>query len=121
MSNVEISNNKYNLEGRTQLFSVTLIQLIKPIKVTMMNENIIKQLLKSGTSVGANYCEANGAESKRDFKHKIAICKKEAKETYYWLNLLLNINTEIHDSGKKIIKECHELILIFSKIYSSSK
>ncbi|MBU1017883.1 four helix bundle protein [Patescibacteria group bacterium] len=122
MSNFENPNGKkYDLEDRTEHFAISLIHFIKNIKTTIYNENIIRQLLKSSTSIGANYREANGAEPKRDFKHKIAICKKEAKETQYWLRLLFGTNPDTKEAGGVILKEAHELILIFAKIYSSSK
>jgi len=74
-------------------------------------------VIRSSTSVGANYCEANGASSKRDFRNKIYICKKEIQETKYWLELL----EEMIDEGKKaelglLQKEAQELTLIFNKI-----
>jgi len=75
----------YNLEGRTMKFSENIIDLIKTIKINEINKPIIKQLIRSATSIGANYNEANGASSRKDFKNKIFICKKEAKETKYWL------------------------------------
>lgn len=112
----------YDLEERTVKFSEMLIALCKNIKITVTNENIIKQVLRSATSVGANYREANGAASKTDFKAKIFLCKKEANETMYWLRLLLN---EINENQKVVIKELwqenKELLLIFSKIASSSR
>jgi len=112
----------YDLEERTLKFSESLIGLCKVVKVTITNENIVKQVLRSGTSIGANYCEANGATSKTDFKSKIHICKKEANETMYWLRLLAN---EVEEKQKVLIRELwrenKELLLIFSKIASSSK
>jgi len=112
----------YDLEERTTKFSVSLINLCKVVKVTMVNENIIKQVLRSGTSVGANYREANGATSKTDFKFKIHICKKEANETMYWLGLLGN-EVDVRQKGlvEKLWQENKELLLIFSKIASVSK
>jgi four helix bundle protein len=72
-------------------------------------------------SIGANYCEANEAESKADFIHKIGIVKKEIKEALHWLRLLARSNPEIKDKIKLIWRETHQLLLIFSKIKSSSK
>ena len=69
-----------------------------------------------GTSIGANYAEADGAESKMDFRHKIALCKKEAKETMHWLRLLAKANPEHADACRDLWKETHELTLIFSAI-----
>ena len=115
------NDQKYNLEDRTLNFSKLLIRYIKTIRAITINENIIRQLLKSGTSVGANYREANGAESRRDFRHKISICKKEAKETQYWIALLFESNPEKEENGSHIYQESKELILIFSKIHKSSQ
>lgn len=117
----KLLNDKFNLEERTLKFSQSLIVFLKTIKVNIFNENIIRQLLKSGTSVGANYREANGAESKKDFCHKIGICKKESKESQYWLDLLLSEYQNINDVSKYLKQEVHEYVLMFSKIFKSSK
>lgn len=113
---------EYDLEERTAKFSENLIGLCKGINRSLVNENVIKQLLRSGTSVGANYCEANGATSKVDFKSKIHICKKEAKETMYWLRLLAGMTDEDMKQKVRLLwQESKELTLIFSKIALSSK
>ena len=75
----------------------------------------------SGGSIGANYCEATEAESKKDFVHKIGICKKEIKETRHWLRLLAKSNSEKKEEIRKLWKEAQELLLIFSKIIRSSR
>ena len=82
---------------------------------------LIDQLIRSGTSIGANYTEANGASSRKDFKNKIYICKKEAMETKYWLRLLVKKNEQFGDESRFLWKEAHELTLIFSKISKSSQ
>ncbi len=113
---------EYDLEKRTGEFSIKLISLCKKIKVSIINENIIKQILRSGTSIGANYCEANGATSKADFKSKIHICKREAKETVYWLSLLKEVSDEfVLVNIDELWQEAKELSLIFGKIALSSK
>ena len=76
---------------------------------------------RSVTSVAANYCEANNASSKKDFKNKIFICKKEIQETKYWMELLARTNLEHKDELRKLWKETHELTLIFNKIIFSLK
>ena len=85
---------EYDLEKRLHQFSINLICLLKTVKIKIINENIIRQLLKSWTSIWANYNEANWASSRKDFRNKIYICKKESQETEYWINLLLNINEQ---------------------------
>jgi|SRR5579884_1924884 len=112
----EISNKKYDLEERTAKFAEEIIALCKKTPKTVIANPIISQLIRAGTSIGANYCEANGASSKKDFKNKIFICKKEAKETKYWLRLLANAVQEIKDDCRKLWQEAQELTLIFSKI-----
>ena len=72
---------KYNLEDRTARFGRAIIQFAKQVPENSVTRPIITQLVKSGTSVGANYCEADNAETRKDFKHKICICRKEVKET----------------------------------------
>ena len=110
---------QYDLEERTAVFGENIISLSKSIKRDTINRPIISQLIRSATSVGANYMEADGAESKRDFKHKIAICKKEAKETRHWLRMLSVAVPDFADKCRDYWKEANELTLIFSKIYNS--
>ncbi len=113
----EFSNKrKYDLEERTAKIAERIIRLVKSIKITPVNKRIISQLVGSGGSIGANYCEANEAESKRDFIHKISICKKEIKETQHWLRLLAKSNPKKKDIIKEIKQEGQELLLIFSKV-----
>lgn len=90
----------YGLEKRTVNFGRNVVKLCKGVPNSKLNDPITSQLLRSATSVGANYFEANGASSKRDFRNKIHICKKEAKETTYWLSILEDIATD-----KDILRE----------------
>jgi len=119
MSNTK--NPKYDLEERTAIFAENLILFLKTIKETTLNKPILTQLIRSGTSMGANYCEADGAESKKDFQHKMGICKKEAKETKYWIHMLSLLHPEKKDELRILWKEAQELTLIFSKIIINSK
>jgi four helix bundle protein len=89
-----INGGIYNLEERTVKFSGEVILFVKSLNRDVVNIPLINQLVKSATSIGANYCEANGASSRRDFKNKIFICKKEAKETKYWLQIMAQANPE---------------------------
>jgi len=116
--------NKYDLEERTIIFSESVIELCKRIDKNIITIPIINQLLRCGTSIGANYCEANGASSKKDFKNKIYICKKEAKETRYWLKLLkksISANNELLNLFDNIFDEAYQLLCIFSKIAFNTK
>jgi len=106
---------EYNLEKRTKFFSRCLLKTLKNIKLDYYNKSIISQLVRSGTSIGANYCEAINASSRKDFRNKIFICKKEAEETKYWLELLAETNKEKKDDLKKLWLEVQELLKIFQK------
>jgi four helix bundle protein len=82
---------------------------------------LISQLVSAGTSVGANYMEADGAESKKDFRHKIGICKKESKETKHWLRMISKANPNKNMECRRLSQEAQELTLIFSSIILSCK
>lgn len=112
---------KYNLEDRTINFAEEIIDLCKKATKDQSTLIITGQLLRAGTSIGANYAEANGASSKKDFKNKIFICKKEAIETKYWLRLLSKNEKGLIEECRKLWREAHELTLIFSKIAKSTK
>lgn len=114
-------SNKYDLEERTASFAEDIIELCKKAPKNEVTIPIIGQLVRSGTSIGANYCEANGASSKKDFKNKIFTCKKESKETKYWLRILAKAVEEFKEKCRTLWQEAQEFTLIFSKIASSIK
>jgi four helix bundle protein len=111
----------YDLEERTGAFGKSVIRLMKCLVIRDLNRNIIDQLLRSATSVGANYCEANGASSGKDFRNKIHICKKEIRETKYWIEMLSETEESKKNELRMLWKEAHELNLIFNKIASRLK
>jgi len=121
MSKTVDTKKKFDLEERTAKFGEGLVVFLKGIKPVPVLLPILTQLLRAGTSIGANYCEANGASSKKDFVNKIYICKKEANETKYWLRILAKAIPEQAEKCREFWKEAQELTLIFSKIISSSK
>lgn len=117
MTNEDINNKKkYDLAERTSKFGKLVIIFLKEIPDNTMNRPLISQLIRSGTSIGANYMEADCAESKKDFRYKIGICKKEAKETTHWLNMMAIANPEKTERCEILSQEAHELTLIFSAI-----
>ena len=111
---------KYDLEERTAKFSEAVIALCKKVVITPITGPIINQLIRSATSIGANYSEATGGSSKKDFRNKIFICKKESKETQYWLRMLAKALDELKEECRKLWQEAQELTLIFSKIASNT-
>jgi len=123
-SSNEVQNpnvQKYDLEERTANIGEKIIEFVKTLERNEINHSLIGQLVRAGTSIGANYMEADGAESKKDFHHKIAICKKESKEAKHWLRMIRKANPSKAVECNKLWQEAHELTLIFSSIYLSKK
>ena len=120
---VQNSNVKkpYDLEERTAQFGENIIDFAKSLTKDRVNAELIRQIIRSGTGIGANYAEADAAESKRDFRHKIALCKKESKETKYWLRMLARANPSRKNDCARSWNEAQELTLIFSSIILSSR
>jgi four helix bundle protein len=115
------SEKIYDLVERASKFGEIIIDFAKTLSRNEINRPLLSQIVRSGTSMGANYMEADCAESKKDFQHKIAICKKESKETLHWIRMIAHANSERKDECRKIYKECHELLLIFSAILRNKK
>ena len=116
MTNEQINNKKYDLEERTAQFAEEIIKFCRKIPVNSITLPIITQLVKAGTSIGANYGEADDAESGKDFKHKIGICKKESRETKYWLRIITVAVPQLKEGADIFWKEAKELNLIFNAI-----
>lgn len=110
--------NKYDLEERTAKFGESIIIFSSKIKPGIITNPLISQLVRSATSIGANYMEANAASSKKDFRNKIYICKKESQETKHWLRMLAKALPAYVTEIKALWKESQELTLIFGKIVS---
>ncbi|MFH1427910.1 MAG: four helix bundle protein [Patescibacteria group bacterium] len=114
--------NYYDLEDRTLKFAKRVREFIKKISKTISNIQDAKQLNNASGSVGANYIEANEAISKKDFVHRIKICRKEAKESRYWL-ILIDINNldDLNEEKNYLINEVTELMKIFGAILEKCK
>ena len=107
---------KFDLEERTAVFGENVIVFAKRIPTNPVATPLISQLVRSATSVGANYCEADTAPTKKDFKYRIGICQKEAKETKHWLRMVAKAEPKLADESRTLWKEARELTLIFSAI-----
>lgn len=120
-----MSNDKkekvYDLEERTAKFGEDIIEFVKRLPKNVLTIPLISQLVKAGTSVGSNYCEADCAESRRDFEHKLGICKKESKESKHWLRMIAKAVPELKDEARKLWQEANELNLIFTSIVKKSR
>jgi four helix bundle protein len=109
------------LERRTRDFAILVIRLCAILPNTPEARVIREQLTKSGTSMGANYREANRSRSKADFKNRVAICESEARETEYWLDLLIRLEWVPKEKIRQVYKECGELLAIFTAIGKKCK
>ena len=107
----------FDLEERTAEFGEELIRFCKKIPRSPENNRLIDQLIGCGTSVGANYCEANEGVSKKDFKYSIGRCVKEAKETKFFLRMIAASEPALVDEARNLYREAKELHLIFASIY----
>ena len=119
--NNKLQTRQYDLEERVTVFSENLITFCKTLGITVISKSLIDQLIRSGTSIGANYMEANACNSRKDFINKVTIARKESKETLYWFRLLSTQFPDRKDILRTLWKECHELSLILGGILKSSK
>jgi len=112
---------KYDLEERTAKFGEDIIETCKKVARSPITDQIVAQLVACGTSVGANYCEADCAESRKDFEHKIGICKKESRESKHFFRMLAKAVPELANEARILWKEANELNLIFTTIVIKSR
>ena len=122
MTNGENTNSegrKYDLEERTAKFGEAVIAFARGIPRDPVTTPLISQVVRAGTSVGANYCEADDAVSRKEFKHKIGTCKKEARETKFWLRQIAAAAPDCKAECRTLWQEAKELHLIFAKIWRS--
>jgi four helix bundle protein len=122
MRNIITNPKKYDLEERTLRFAQQVRVFVKMLPRTISNIEDGRQAIRASGSIGANYIEANEALSKKDFIMRIKICRKEAKESTYWLKLLdINENAEMREIQNSLIKEAKELMMIFGSIIRKSQ
>jgi four helix bundle protein len=114
-------NQKYDLIERTAIFGENVIDFVKTVDKNEITRPLINQIVRSSTSIGANYMEADCAESRKDFEHKIGICRKEAKETMHWFRMLARAINKDHETCRLLWKESQEFVFIFSTIIKKSK
>lgn len=114
-------NKKYDLRKRTAKFGEDIINFAKKIPENSITRTLISQLVRAGTSVGANYCEADDASTKRDFFYKIGTCRKESKESKHWLQMIITAVPFLQNEAKVLSVEAQELNLIFSAIINNRK
>lgn len=113
--------NRSDLERRTKEFALSVMRIVSKLTENSIGRVISYRLMKSGTSIGANYREAGRAESKADFVHKLALVEKEAAETMYWLELLNESHLIPGDKLEHLMDECYQLLSIFSAAGKTAK
>jgi four helix bundle protein len=112
---------RFDLEERTARFGEAVITLAKRIPVKPVTECLIRQFVDAGTSVGANYCEADDAGSKKEFRYRISICKRESRESKHWLRMIAGAVPDLKEDARTLWREAKELHLIFCAIYRGKK
>lgn len=110
----------FDLEERTAAFGEQIIRFVKTIPRGVNfpeNNRLIDQLVGAGTSIGANYCEANEGVSKKDFRHPVSRCVKEAKETRFFLRMIAASEPQLAEQARELYREANELVRIFASMY----
>jgi len=115
------NNHKFDLEDRTLDFAKQIIRLCKTLTNNTVNFKLVDQIIRSAGSVGANYREANDCLGKKDFGHRLRISRKEAKETIFWLELILEANPETKEKVDLLIDECTQIRNILSAIIKKTE
>ncbi|HKD37514.1 MAG TPA: four helix bundle protein, partial [Pirellulales bacterium] len=108
---------QFDLEERTARFGEVIIAFAKRIALSAITEPLIRQLVKSATSIGANYCEADDAGSKKEFRYRISVCKRESRESKHWLRMIVAASPESKADARALWQEAKELHLIFAAIF----
>lgn len=111
---------RQDLAERTAKFGDAVIDMAKLVKVTEITRDMITQFVNAATSVHANYCEADEAETKKDFRYRISICKKEARESRGWVRFLVRAQPDLQEVAAPLAREARELTLIFAAIHRNS-
>lgn len=121
-SNEDLSGTrKYDLAERTARFGEAVIGFCQRVKATAVTSPLIRQLVRAATSIGANYVEADEAGSKKEFRYRISVCKRETRETQYWIRMLVAAAPQSKDDARALWREANELVLIFGSIYRNSR
>lgn len=116
-SRTEGEKRVFDLGERTARFGEEVVRFCVALPKSVVTEPLIRQFVRSGTSVGANYCEADDAVSRKEFRQKVGTCKKEARETKHWLRMIAAAEPGHADRARELWREASELHLIFASIF----
>jgi four helix bundle protein len=117
---VDRQSSDFDLEKRTAAFGESVIEFCQTVGRTAITKPLISQLVRSACRVGANYCEADESATKREFRYRISLCRREARETKHWLRMLVAASKESAETARVLWKEADELTRIFAAIYPNS-
>ncbi len=112
---------RFDLEERTAKFGEAVIAFARRVPLQPVTECLVRQVVRSGTSIGANYCEADDAGTKKEFRYRISICKRESRETKHWFRMIVAAVPELKEDARSLWREAKELNLIFAAIYRGKK
>jgi four helix bundle protein len=112
----EAGGRRYDLEERSARFGEAVIALCKRVQVNAITTPIVQQLVRAATSIGANYCEADSADSRKEFRYRISVCNRESKESKHHIRMLVAAEPQFRDAGRPLWQEAKELNLIFAAI-----
>lgn len=122
-SSVKVNSDRttYDLGERTSSYGENVIRFARAVKLDVINAPLIRQLVRSATSLGANYAEADEAGSRKEFRYRISLCCCETRECKHWLRMLSVASPESKDHARELWKEANEINLIFATIHRKSK
>jgi four helix bundle protein len=109
--------SEFDLAERTGYYGEAVIQFLLPIRNTPIRAPILSQLVRAATSIGSNYCEADEAGSRKEFKYRISVCCRESRETKYWIRMLVAAVPEMKPDARRLWREADELNRIFATIH----
>ena len=110
-------NRVFDLEERTSLFAESVIDFLRTVPLTPLTRHVVDQLARCSTSVGANYCEADDAGTRKEVRYRISICRRESRETKFWLRMIARTLPERSDRTRELWREADELNRIFAAIH----
>jgi len=105
---------------RTAVMGESVIAFARSVKLDEVTRPLIRQLVRSGTSIGANYVEADEADTKKEFKYRIGLARRESRETMHWLRMIVHASPAMRETAVNVYREADELVRIFSKIKAST-
>jgi four helix bundle protein len=117
---VDRGTSEFDLEGRTAKFGESVIQFCQQLPFNAISRPFISQVVRSAGSVGANYCEADESPTRKEFRYRISLCRRESRETKHWLRMLVAALPEAKEPARVLWKEADELVRIFATIHRNT-